>query len=279
MKVTLHLGAHKTGTTLLQRYLKINRETLAAKRIGVMLLREVTSHLGSWTRELTGDTSRFAAALKEHEDKGHKHLVISCEDLLGPAFVRRLPGIYPQSAPRLESLARLLQGRDTHAVLYLRPQSEFLASWYLQTVNMGNSTPFPEWYAGLKIQTLSWQPLVERVQTLFGAEKSRIADFRDIRRGAEAYIESFARHSGLPFPLKLPREDLQNVSFGDKGLEIAMLVFPRLNGEERNKMRRFLQKNFSNANYPRPVLLSAEETAEMNHKWMPEYERLVAARP
>lgn len=279
MKVTLHLGAHKTGTTLLQRYLSINRETLAAKRIGVMLLREVTSHLGSWTRELTGDTSRFAAGIKEHEDKGHKHLVISCEDLLGPAFAKRATGIYPQASPRLESLARLLQGHDTQAVLYLRPQSEFLSSWYLQTVNMGNSTPFPEWYAGLKIQTLSWEPLVASVRKLFGAEKSRIEDFRSIRNGAEAYIESFAKKSGIPFPLKMPKENFQNVSLGDKGLEIALHVHPLLNGEERKKMRRFLQKNFSNADYPRPVLLTADETEELNRKWMPEYERLVAARP
>lgn len=244
MRITLHLGAHKTCTTLLQKCLSTSSEILASKRIGIMLLREVNSYLGSWAKELPLDPSRFAAAIKEHEDKGNEHLVISCEDLIGPAVIARVPGLYPVATPRLEALARLLKDCDTKTVCYLRPQSEFIQSYYLQTVKMGNATPFSKWYGGLNIESLSWEPLVSCMRKLFGAEKSCIEDFRSIQNGVDKFIESFAKNCRIQLQLKKPKNVFQNLSLGKKGLEIALLVNPLLKGHELQKMRFFLEKNF-----------------------------------
>jgi hypothetical protein len=67
----------------------------------------------------------------------------------------------------------------------------------------------------------------------------------------------------------------RNRSISGKGLSIALAANPHLRtGDERSKMRKFLQKHYSNVDQPRPILLSDEQKAALRAEYEAEFENL-----
>lgn len=275
MKIFLHFGAHKTGTSLLQTYLSINQKTLKSKRVEVLLLRQTIQLLGSWCKNLCTNPDLLTAALSEKEKRGVKQVIISCEDLLGPPFKNGKSGFYPLSPTRFSALQKALAGHDVTAVIYIRPQAEFLESWYLQTINTGYSHSFEEWLKSVNLDTISWKSLIDSMKTSLSPQKVIVEDFSKIRNGAEEYIKRFATHVNIPNSLKFPKSMTRNVSLSAKGLQLALATYPILDRSEKMMMRRFLQSNFSNKVLPRPELLSPEQKAEISSRWESENRKLL----
>ena len=48
MRLILHLGAHKSGTSLIQQYMKANKEIMRQNRIG-FVKRNLTTKYLAWT--------------------------------------------------------------------------------------------------------------------------------------------------------------------------------------------------------------------------------------
>lgn len=278
MKVFLHLGAHKTGTTLLQRYLAINREHLETKGVKLLLLRETMQILGSWGKNLCDHPALLTDVLFEMQSSGAKKVIISCEDLLGLPFKKGTNGLYPTSEARFSALQKALKGHDVTAIIYIRPQEEFLESWYLQTINMGHSHSFEEWLKSINLESISWKSVIDNIQTSLRPAKVIVEDFRVIRSGAEEFVRRFARHLGIPDLLKFPKAQTHNVSLSGKGLKLALMTYPILEKTEKVMMRKFLQSKFSNRDFPRPELLSAAEKAAIASRWGPEIQNLLGFR-
>lgn len=275
MQVFLHLGAHKTATTLLQRTLFINREYLQDKGVQIILLRQTVQLLGSWASGLCEDPSVLSEALADLKKSGAKKVIISCEDLLGMPFKRGVKGLYPTSPKRFSALAKALAGHDVTSIVYIRPQDEFLESWYLQTINMGNFHSFEDWLKLIDQNSISWKTVIDNVRMSLRPGKVIVEDFRNIRKGTEEFVMRFLAHLEIPYPLKIPKSETHNVSLSEKGLKIALLVFPFLDNAERITMRKFLQSKFSNKDLPRPELLSAAEKQSLAARWIPEYRKLL----
>ncbi|MEO8530838.1 MAG: hypothetical protein ABI459_06425 [Deltaproteobacteria bacterium] len=154
MKVTLHLGATKTGTSALQAHLDRARGKLAQARIcypdiGIAAhahhLLFAAIHPNAWAMHRdqfsTDIEDRFAifrdmisAIFAEAEQTGAKHIVLSSEYLWGVLSERFLI-----------PLAAALSGHDVRLVAVLRRQDLWLEASYLQAVKFGQRKSFADW--------------------------------------------------------------------------------------------------------------------------------------
>jgi hypothetical protein len=117
MKLVIHAGIHRTGTTSLQRTLAKNRAALLGQ--GVAYPGEAPNHQGlAW--ELVRGQSGAREVLALVEAAGAPRVVLSGEDFAIHENLGWLGGV----AKRL----------DVRVVIYLRRQDHWLNSWYNQHV-------------------------------------------------------------------------------------------------------------------------------------------------
>ncbi len=148
MDLYIHIGAPKTGTTLLQHYLRRNQESLACqgllypsggrdksahKLIGAAVFPGRSDRLGGVSPRKALQTAVQSIRKEIDEQKPHT-VVLSTEFLWG-----ELP---------VSDVQRLLQPFDDCSikiVAYLRRQDLFAQSLYGQVVKGGLAEPFPTW--------------------------------------------------------------------------------------------------------------------------------------
>jgi hypothetical protein len=71
---------------------------------------------------------------------------------------------------------------------------------------------------------------------------------------------------------------MRNPGLSGKGLSMALAARPYLHtAEERAVVRSFLQRHFSNAQHPRPVLLTAGQRDALTARYGAEYAALVGS--
>jgi hypothetical protein len=275
-QVVYHVGAHKTGTSLVQSYLAENRRPLRKQNV-TYLARPM---LENWVRGLDGDSDNpggLSQKLREVFQTRPGGVVIgSYENTIGPPFTTKRPGLYPRTQQRAEALRELLSDYSTKILLGIRPQSGFVESYYIQTVQQGGYETFPEWFGKLDLEQLSWRPVVDVLVSTFGSDAVEVIDFNTIRNGALAYLRSFLDRVDPDVQIDEAEAPRDNASLSDKGLRIALAANPHLTDkDERVAMRKFLQEHFPNTRFPRPVLLSEAQRAELDERYGAEYEEIV----
>ncbi|WP_112323454.1 hypothetical protein [Oceanibium sediminis] len=150
MKISLHLGAHKTASTYLQTALERNADLLAARRVGFVplddLRAEVTRRVWQrpgWDAERQAKAVRQAEAFLEPQLRRDDidRLILSDENLIGTPGEIVLGGqLYPDVAARLGALPGLLAGHEVEIFLAVRPLINFTRSIYCESLR----APLPE---------------------------------------------------------------------------------------------------------------------------------------
>jgi hypothetical protein len=246
MHVVLHVGAHKTGTSLIQKYYRDNRRQIV--RLGIAYVsRTDTNRLIGWgdvtaeRPEVLRDRVRAEAAARPAA------VLVSHENSLGSPLVERRSGLYPDTEQLAQGLRRACEGFSPRIVFYVRPQEAFIESYYLQTIHQGKFHSFNEWYQGIDEASLRWMPVVDALDRVFGPENVAVGDFGEIAEGQGEFLRTFMRRARLPEPVSVDYAPVRNASVSARGLELALAMNPHLETlRERRAARRFLQGTFSN---------------------------------
>ena len=270
MRVVIHVGAHKTGTSLVQRYFNDDHQRNQALGIGFISRADISPLLG-W-----GNNPPEAVRSRLEEEAARRPSVIltSHENTLGRPFLPGRPGLYPDASRGAEGLAKACDGFDTHVIFYVRPIADFLESFYLQTIHQGSSHSFQAWYESLS-GPHGWTPAVEALEHAFGADRVILGDFIETTAGQNQFLRLFMIRSGIPQPPTVDHQRIENPSISARGLDIALRINPHLHTDrERRVTRLFLQEHFSNQvedrARPMPEGLRRSITGQM----AAEYERL-----
>jgi hypothetical protein len=276
-RVAFHVGAHKTGTSLLQKYMRDNRGRLRRNRI-YYLSRSETNHYVGWGNALRDQPNQLTERInKALHNPWYRTLVASHENTLGRPLRSKSLHLYPDVPEIAIGLKTALQPFDARILVGIRPQDEFLESYYLQRIHEGRTTRFAEWLDGLDLDALSWRPLIDALVSTFGAGRVEVIDFRTIAHGQNAYIENFLKRVDSRWSARVDYKAVRNPSISAKGLDIALAVNPLLeSGEDRKLLRTFLQHHFNNRRSPRPQLLSDDQRAWLRTRYGGEYEELVS---
>ena len=276
--MTFHIGAHKTGTTVIQRFLSSNRPQLREHRIAC-LRRPILDAFAKNKAERDPHNGPLAVQLANLAAQGRTDFVIaSCENLIGPPFTDASDLLYPKAAERAEALRQVLAPYNVTVIVTVRPQADFMESYYLQRVNQGDYDTFQEWFAQRNVGALAWRPVIDTMTDAFGSGAVHVMDFRMLRdQGAEAYLSEFLMRSGPGPCIPIAPPEADNASLSARGLQIALAINPLLvDKDERVAARKFLQEHFSNRDFPRPVLLTDQQRAELEHRYAADYADVVA---
>jgi hypothetical protein len=275
-----HVGAHKTGTSLFQSYLAENRPKLRTRRV-LYVRRGIADVIAR-----AGDDPELAEQAARHLRRFHRNrdsydtFLASYENAIGPPFAADCPGrLYPRSAARIATLVESLRPFRPKILLSIRPVDEFVESYYLQSIHQGGYLGFDAWLERyVDLDLLSWRPLVDEIVSAFGDGAVAVVDFRLIKtHGSEVYLRELLRHVVPGPPPAVGTRPVTNASISDKGLRLALAANPHLRDRDEQKaMRRFLQAQFSNVQYPPPSLLSDQQRRMLRKRYLDDYEALVA---
>ena len=173
--VSLHLGAHKTASTHLQKSLARNENLLLAHGVryfGPKYLRDPKHHF----QDLFGLRAkgqpiggRSGPEQVTHIAKGARRVVLSEENALGPTFNDLNPGIlYPQADLRLERFVASVAPFPVALFLAVREPSQWMASLYSQRVIGGDLRPFDAFVGDNRPEHLLWSNLIGRMRKVPG---------------------------------------------------------------------------------------------------------------
>jgi hypothetical protein len=260
----LHLGAHKTATTLLQKNLSANREALKRHSIYFPRMQELKS--SAWIRYVTrgagsADIARsdFREFVERAKDNQCDTIFISYEDFLGLTNIDRQNGIYTSSQNRLDSFLETISLHEAEtdkmqieisAIIYLRRQDYFIESCYVQEIQRGRMMPsFDVFFERIASASLSWKRVVECIEDALGPVL-KIGIFEDaIAKGGAAYWRDFLSRAGLGYlveDLPFQEQAKSNRSLSKKGVLLAQAIIPFVTPEEwRTLFRPFIQQRFN----------------------------------
>jgi len=281
--LVLHLGAHKTGTSAIQKYMRDNAALCA--RNGIAFLdRSKADGLLRWGKQasINAHADELRALIQRAEAGGAQHYVISHENVPGRPICDGASRLYPRIRAQAGFLRDALGDWPRKVVFYIRSQPAFLESYYLQTIHEGRFHTFREWRQAMGKVNFSWQPVYDDLCAVFGPENVMLRSFdNDIAEGQAhllgqffgAFCDSPAEaFDNFAYPAH------RNPSIGSKGLEMALLINPLLDSrKERRPVRDFLQEHFSNRDYSRPRLMAPERKVRMAERYASSDAAILAA--
>lgn len=251
MRIVYHVGAHKTGSSLVQTYLRRSPHRRVASGAAV-IPRHHTNELIGWGDIVLRQPDRLRRRIEAEARREPTVLTISHERTLGRPFEKNTSGLYPRASDVVEALARLSAGFETKVIMYVRPIADFVESYYLQTIHEGATHGFEAWLAGIDAESLAWGPVIDHLDEAFGRQAVEVGDFREIQSGQNLFLRNFLKRAEIAPWTTVRYRYRSNPSISSAGLEFALERNSVLNTiEERRAWRTYLQTHFSNLDGPR----------------------------
>jgi hypothetical protein len=280
MRIFLHIGLEKTGTSSIQRFFRLNREALKKRSILYSLVAGNENHMAlaaAAQDERKADDLRLIYELDSPE-KIRKFRVRLSEDLAAEAARSRCSTLVFSgehcssrltSPQEVETLIRFLSAvsDDITVIVYLRRQDEFLCSTYSTDVKSGHTGPMRVPGPELRKNRYDYDLLLERWCSVVGREKLICKIYEAGRFPNSDVVPDFAKTVGISSIDNYQRPKRINESLDVGTLEFLRLfntAVPRFKNKKlnpsRGKIVQLLQR-FSKG--PRPTLPLMEVTEFM----------------
>lgn len=281
MRLILHVGIHKTGTTTLQVALESLRKQLRANGVALVTIGQMKKlqHDGAWAAyqsKAHGDKEAFIAefqslvlgemdAVERKSGAPARQVLITSERMVGarmPSTVDH-PKFRPLAEAAIGEVIAALDPGEVHVALYTRRQDRLMESCYLWEIQKGLSHTIEEQFPFMEEPVMGFSGLIERIVSIPRVDSVRVRPFEIIAGGSLAYLEDFLSNVGLQGTLDMSRfesDPSANRSYSQPALDLAMLVNPRLQtGKQRGAFRQFLKQNFPVGDYPSAKILNDQE--------------------
>ncbi len=175
MDVTLHLGAHRTASTVFQHYLRQNVDALAQLNIEVWdpsrtrdgLLSgvvPVTSAPNSTPDQFDTAKSRIALSLRRAKSSGMSHLVVSDENMIGaPRRNVRDLSLYRSIGERMARYADAFDQQINRIAISIRAQDSYWSSVLAYSVGRGHRLPHQRDLEELATSQRGWKDVITEI--------------------------------------------------------------------------------------------------------------------
>lgn len=286
-RLVLHIGAHKTASSLVQATLRRDAAELRARGLDAVHRQPImNSSFHEGVRELVQGKSRPHSpdddrrSFAELVDGTQGNVLLTNEDFF-ETFNR--PQFYQHIGPALEHVCDVVGTRDVRVVLYVRNQIDYVESLFMHHIHLGHQRDFDTFLAKYLDFDLSWKRVLDDIASVVGRENVVGIPYESIKRvGASDFYQTFLSVCGITDPTGLAISEDEsldrsaNRSYSQDALEIASVVNPLLDKEGRNALRKFLQRKYSTATHPRAVLVPDGQRREIRERLRPDNERLFA---
>lgn len=219
--LTLHVGLHKTGSTSIQSALRVSTHR---------------PHLRIWVPGMAGDPLDSGTAQSLVAAAEQRHVVVSSEDLLGDC----VDG-YAHASLRAGRLKHLYGTADPRVVVYLRRQTDWLPSVYLQTIQEGRDLSPEDFWSRIEgAPHLTWMNLLGALTEHFPRERLIV----QVQDPARDVVDDFFAVSQLGIsPASISAPIRENVSISATQAPLFRMVCRSgpLSRDELRLVRNFFQ--------------------------------------
>ena len=249
MKPTLwiHIGTHKTGTTSIEAFLKTNRTALADQGIGLLTFpRDARRALREHAEGHEAAATNLANTLEHLITKQSRACanqpntyILSWEGFCGNASKGYSDAHLMANALNAASKYSNL---NPYIILYIRPQEEFISSYYSQTVKDGKTKSIQEFLHDLPSASFNWLRLTETFERQFRADQVVVERYcRELFPGKNEILKNFCAHlsidtRGLTFPLS-SINSAKNAGWSKPMIEIARILNAQVSKNEQQTMK------------------------------------------
>ncbi|MEX0312355.1 MAG: hypothetical protein AB3N17_19155 [Tateyamaria sp.] len=169
MKVVLHIGAHRTGTTSFQAYLRQNSPYLETERVGFWGPMRTRKGLFAGIQPVPGlgrhaakrARGRIALQLDRAQTRGINTLIVSDENMLGTMRRNtRSHSLYQDVGERMARFAAAFDGRIDTVLLTVRALDHYWSSLCAYSVARGYAVPNCEKLSRIATSWRSWRDVV-----------------------------------------------------------------------------------------------------------------------
>lgn len=180
LEVILHMGAHRTGTTTLQRSLQQNNQNLTKNGVTVWgpsqtrgglfsgLLRGLDAEVDETTRLLARNKGVIAIEMERLARKHCHSLLITEENILGGIRGNlRAHQLYPRLDERLARFAEMFGPVCGRIGLAIRPYQDFWASSLAHAIPLGHRLLGEDDFDRLVTQPRTWRRVINDVAAAF----------------------------------------------------------------------------------------------------------------
>ena len=221
----LHMGAHRTGTTTFQKYLRNNQDNLTKMGMAYWGPRRTRSGLlaGLFTRpdqitpavahraKRSGGRVRLATQLLAR--KGTQTLIVSDENMLGTmqGNVSRAM-LYPDGEARLRRFYAPFGESCTRVCISIRSYENYWASVLAFMIAKGYDAPDRAMLERLAIQPYRWRDVIAAASVVFQNARIIVWPFESFASQPE---QQLAMLTGAPVPIETRgKRDWVNASMG-----------------------------------------------------------------
>lgn len=210
LKYVIHIGVHKTGTTLIQKNLAQNIGALRAQGVYYVNLEAPRILQKQWhlLRRAQNDhrypLAKNALAKFNHKvakaarNAGAHTVLMSDENYLGVLPHHQLEWsdqparFYPHAGKCLQALTFAINPRDIRFVMYTREQSSILRGHYVEGLRLTRMPyTFEEFLDRIDLSTYRFDDLYARVKDARKRSEFVVKPFESIRYGASAFLSDF----------------------------------------------------------------------------------------
>ncbi len=218
-RIVLHIGAHKTATTHLQRSILAARAPLAELGVQVYGPPQLRGDHPTLLRlfDLPGSNDGLGDPEAVFADmlRGGRRLVLSEENVIGSLLNRygKMPEpIYPDASLRIADLASKVAPQGIDVCLGIRQPTHFLSSAYGQHLMSGGTLPLKDFLWKNPPRIVDWAHLVTRVRETVGVRSLTVWKFEDYPAVFDQITETMLGIDGAALVRPLDRIVHQGIS-------------------------------------------------------------------
>ncbi len=197
--MTLHIGAHKTASTYLQKTFLANADALEAQgciALGPERLRRdlMIPSLDRPMRAIRRKTAPLRALMDEGRARGQR-FILSNENIIGgprPPVMAAGAQLYPGAPAQITALLEALELEQAHLCLALRDPLGLLVSAWGHQYLAGRPIAFDKFIAGVVPEALRWSELITRLQTCPRVGRITLWRFEAFHGQAQALVRALA---------------------------------------------------------------------------------------
>jgi hypothetical protein len=224
LKIYIHIGTHKTGSTSLQVFLRKSENALAKQGI---LIPNSGSPEGKSFNVSCGHHELAWYFLGKHgisSDSSWRDLAEEIEQHDGKKVVISAEAFDNLKTSHMSEIKNYLSGHKIYPVIYLRNPLSYMISAYKQRIKMGTYSGSFRKYLEEHINDVDYNTLIESWISVYGKDNLKIRIFDKVKKfGVES---DFCDIIGVNFTeLKRYVQRKVNISPGDK----EILVMRRIN--------------------------------------------------
>jgi hypothetical protein len=204
MDVILHLGAHRTGSTTFQSYMRRSSDELSQQGVGYwgpLRTRKglfagliPTQGVGGSEQAQMRAEGRVKLHLGRSAQNGVRKLVVSDENMIGSVRQNlRSQTLYPAIGERMARFARAFEGRLSRVALSIRAQDLFWSSCLAYGVERGHPMMGPDSCASFAASKRSWRDVITDLACALPDTQIQVLPFERYQGQPDVLLEALTQ--------------------------------------------------------------------------------------